>query len=278
MPAPVIAALIIAGGTAGGAAIAAHGNTSAAQTQADASKTATAAQANANQQQLDFTKQQASAAYNSQEADRKANYDQWAARQSFFGNMGTELGLPNRTLPAYVPTPPNPFGGVAPAGAPSQAPSPMGATAAPAPAATGAGTNYQSLFQNLTGGKPLNQAGLTALAPQLQQAGIKLGNPNATGVISKIILPDQTAVRVLDGDTSVASPTTWMVQPGTGPTSTAKSASVYQNNPSQFAMGTMGDMLMSPQNLDPRNTLTMPQLQYGTAPQQQYGGAMGAYL
>lgn len=91
-------------------------------------------------------------------------------------------------------------------------------------AASVPGGDYKSWFQNLTGGKPLDQKGLEALAPQLQAAGVQLGNPNASGVISKIGLPDGSWVRVLDGDTSQANPTVWMQQPGYGPSATAPTA------------------------------------------------------
>lgn len=82
-----------------------------------------------------------------------------------------------------------------------------------APAAPASG-NSQDIWNSITGGKPLNQQGLLALAPQLRQAGFNISPANEQGAVSKIQTPDGQWVRVLDGDTSQTNPTVWMPQPG----------------------------------------------------------------
>jgi hypothetical protein len=74
------------------------------------------------------------------------------------------------------------------------------------------GQNYQQIVEQLMGGSN-DPEKLKQIAPQLQQYGIKLSNQNASGELSKVILPDGTAVRVIGAGEGHA---TWLPQPGTG--------------------------------------------------------------
>ncbi len=204
-------ALAVAGATAGSSVYAANKQTGAAKEAAglstDAANHAADLQSKSNADALKFQQQQAENAYQNSEVARRGNYDQWAATERRKQSVNDLLGMGPRDVPAYVQ-------GVDPrlTGTPA-APSVGSLASAPTTAKPASG-DYQALFQSLTGGKPLDQAGLVALAPQLQQAGIKLTTPSASGVISKIGLPDGSWVRVLNGDTSVAAPTVWIPQHG----------------------------------------------------------------
>lgn len=201
------------------AATNAGAQTTAAKLSTDAANHAADLGSQDNRAALDYTKQQAAQTQANFNATQRANYDQWAARQRAFGSLGDMVGLGPREIPGYV-EPPNVL-------QPPPSTQPMGANAAatPLPRRTDAASvpngDYQSWFQSLTGGKPLDQAGLLALQPQLQAAGVKVTDPSAAGIQSKIILPNGTAVRVLNGDTSVASPTVWLPQPGGGGSASA---------------------------------------------------------
>lgn len=172
--------------------------------------------AKANDDALKFQKQQADVDARNQELARKANYDQWAAREARLSSFGQMVGLPSRDIPGYVPSAPQDYTG-------QSAPTIAGAVKQGAPAAGG---DYRAQFESLTGGKPLDQAGLLALAPQLQQAGFKITPPSAAGLVSKIQAPDGTWVRVLNGDPSVASPTVWIPQGQAGGGSASAASSV----------------------------------------------------
>ena len=50
-----------------------------------------------------FARQQAQNAYQNDEATRRANYEQWVARERRLGSIGASLGYGNREIPAYVP-------------------------------------------------------------------------------------------------------------------------------------------------------------------------------
>lgn len=97
------AAATAAGATAS-AAIGAHSASNAAKTQMQTANYAADQQKKAADDQLAYQRQQAENTYRQQEADRKANYDQWAARQSRLNSIGAALGYgAGTTIPAYVP-------------------------------------------------------------------------------------------------------------------------------------------------------------------------------
>lgn len=156
--------------------------------------------------------------YNQKEA-RLAPYRQIGAdaNNTLAGMLGfnptaTYNPAPAPTSQTFTPTP------YAPGATPTGVSGTPGSAATPAAAAsTVPGGDYKAWWQNLTGGKPMNQADLLTYAPQLQAIGAKVTTPSAAGIQSKIILPDGTAVRVLDGDTSQRNAQVWMPQPNTGP-------------------------------------------------------------
>jgi hypothetical protein len=218
MPAaiPIIAAIVTTGGGIAAAKINSDTQKAAAKTTTDASTNATAASSAANANALAFQKAQAENEFQNSETTRKANYDQWAAQQQRMRQLDALIGVQPRAIPDYAPGVDPGFTGSKPSAAP---PTAMNAAPAAAPVPNG---DFQAAFQQITGGKPLDQKGLLALAPQLQAAGIQVTPPSAGGVVSKIGHPDGKGgmqwVRVLAGDTNVASPTVWIPQPTTAPT------------------------------------------------------------
>ena len=71
-------------------------------TQTDAAKYAAELEDKRAKEALAFTKQQAETDFRNQELARKANYDQWLARESRVSDFGTRVGLPSRSIPAYA--------------------------------------------------------------------------------------------------------------------------------------------------------------------------------
>lgn len=101
---PFWSAAATAGGAVAGAAMSSHGVSSAADKQMQAANYAADQQKKAADDQLAYQRQQAENTYRQQEADRKANYDQWAARQTRLNSIGAALGYGAGTsIPAYVP-------------------------------------------------------------------------------------------------------------------------------------------------------------------------------
>jgi hypothetical protein len=100
MPIGIGAGTAIAGIVGGGAAI------TAGAINAHAAGNAADDQLKANEDALQA--QQANQAYANQvaETNRRANYDQWAAREGQLSSVGQMLGLPARQIPDYVPLPP----------------------------------------------------------------------------------------------------------------------------------------------------------------------------
>lgn len=76
----------------------------AAQISADALKYGANLQDQAAQRQEAFLRQQAENGYANSEVDRRANYDQWAARENRLGSLSAALGYGGRAVPAYVPS------------------------------------------------------------------------------------------------------------------------------------------------------------------------------
>lgn len=119
--------------------------TDAAKLQTDAANHAADVQAKSAADTLAWNKQQAEQQWQQQETDRKANYDQWAAKRRNIGSIGQFLGLGiGGDIPGYVPSvdPRYVNGGTPlPAGAgqtPAAAAAQPGAMTAPPPASIGA--------------------------------------------------------------------------------------------------------------------------------------------
>lgn len=123
MPAAIVAAAIVGGAAVGSAAIQSHAAGSAANTTSNAANHAADVQSTSTREALDFTKQQAAHDAAVAEANRRANYDQWAAQQRRLGSVGDLLGKGPREIPGYVPLPPASFqtgpGGPAAPGGPA---------------------------------------------------------------------------------------------------------------------------------------------------------------
>lgn len=113
---PFWSAAATAGGAVASGALASHGVSSAADKQMQAQNYAADQQKKAADEQLAYQRQQAENTFRQQEADRKANYDQWAARQTRLNSIGAALGYgAGTTIPAYVPmTDPNYTAGTTP--------------------------------------------------------------------------------------------------------------------------------------------------------------------
>lgn len=132
MPAPVIAAIIMAGATTGATIYSVHKSGQAADVGAKAQREATdaqltasreaqAAQTAANDRALAFSREESDRQFATAEANRRGNYDQfnadaqydadrYASRQGSISSIGERLGLParaipQRQIPAYVPLP-----------------------------------------------------------------------------------------------------------------------------------------------------------------------------
>lgn len=75
-----------------------------AHKQASAAEDAAAAQTAANDKALAFQKTQAENDYQNQESTRRANFDQWSARQTSNNSVRRALGLGAINIPGYVPS------------------------------------------------------------------------------------------------------------------------------------------------------------------------------
>lgn len=104
MPAAVaIPAIASAVAGIGGAAISAHGSGKAAQRTTDAANHAADVEAASARDALDFQKQEAERTATQVEADRHANYDQWAAFMNAHNAARQKYGYSTTAIPGYVP-------------------------------------------------------------------------------------------------------------------------------------------------------------------------------
>lgn len=278
------------------AAVSTYGGIHAANVAKDAQKQALDATTTAADKQLTFAqseaqRDQANFASTQAENQREFNltqglnldqYNQKENRLAPFRSIGANANNTLSGMLGYAPTasytpapPPTPATFLPTTYAPGATPTPASgvptSSTAGVPIPTGASSgvptnqqvvpngDYQAWFQSLTGGKPLNQSDLVALTPQLTQAGVKVTSPSKAGVMSKIILPDGTAVRVLNGDTSQRNQTVWLPQPGTGP-----SAGGGNSMLSFLAPPTPQTPTPVQAPLTPALTTAMPQAQPGT--------------
>lgn len=77
-------------------------NTDAANAAAEATKYAAQLQDEANRRAEIFSRQTAENQWLNSEAARKANYEQWAARENRISNLGVAMGMSARDIPAYA--------------------------------------------------------------------------------------------------------------------------------------------------------------------------------
>ena len=100
---------LIAAGSAGGTGIAAARMQSgairrAADTQTNAANYGADRQLEASRETERFNREAAQHAWQQQETDRRANYDQWVARERRLGSIAERLGYGARETPGYVPS------------------------------------------------------------------------------------------------------------------------------------------------------------------------------
>lgn len=121
---PVIGAAIGVGGTVAATKMGNNANRKAAETQVGGANYAADRQLEASREALAFQQQQAALAARQAEVDRRANYDQWAARERRLGSVSEMLGFGGRQIPDYVPGASGEFGAPMPNGL-DRAASPM---------------------------------------------------------------------------------------------------------------------------------------------------------
>lgn len=128
MPPLVAAAAITAGGAIAGGAMQSRAQGKAADKQTEAANRAAEIEAQSNRETLQFQREQAQHAWREAETARRANYDQWRAREGRLGSVGEMLGYGGRQIPDYVPSG-DP--GFLPPGGPPSGPQPRPPTAPP---------------------------------------------------------------------------------------------------------------------------------------------------
>lgn len=137
---------------------AAGGSVAAAKIGSNSASHAADVQGAANDKTLEFTKQQAENAYQNSESTRRANYDQWKARQGTIASLGEQYGVHGYKIPDYVP-------GVDPQFAPGS----IGATGQTPQAQNGAG-DPQAFIANWQKTHPASE-GIGPLAAAYKAAG-----------------------------------------------------------------------------------------------------------
>jgi hypothetical protein len=139
-----------AGATAGAQIYGAHKQASAtnkaAQLQTDAANRSADAQLQSDREQRAYLEEQAKRDEARYETDRRANYDQWAAREGRIGSLASLVGMGPRQIPGYVPS------GTAMSGPASQSGAPSGAPGG-IPKATGDLAKDLAVANQITGGK-----------------------------------------------------------------------------------------------------------------------------
>lgn len=191
------AALIAAGMAAGG-------SVTAAKIASNSAKNSAKAQTAANDQTLDFTKQQAENAYQNSESTRRANYDQWKAKQSTIADFAKGYGI-NAGVPDYAPGIDPRFTGQQP-NVPSYAPG-------------GDLTSARAKFDQLFPGETLTPEMVKAKEAELTAAGFTL-RPNVQGQVGKIQYGSGPIIDIIQGAGSGLNKKQWLLptpgpQPGT---------------------------------------------------------------
>jgi hypothetical protein len=236
---------IVAGGKSAGAA------KEAARLQTDAATEAARIQAQSDREALEFQKQEAARAQQIAEANRRANYEQWAADRRRLGTLGHVLGLPGPEIPGYVPIEP-PRGTL---GAAMPSATPTGATAPVTPGGTL--TQAQQAFDTLFPDPTLTPDMLRAKEAELQAAGFIL-RPNAAGVVGKVQYgPGGPIIDVIQGAASGLNKKQWLLpQPAAGPRTMAQPGTLGALlQPLPYAQAPLTPALEAPQLRYPMGTL-----------------------
>lgn len=173
MPPVVAAAAIGAGASLGGGVLASRSASSAAKQQAQAANQAAQYQSQSTREALDFQKQQAALEMQRSEADRRANYDQWLAREQRLGSLGQMVGLGARNIPGYVPSMQTTSGMPSAPGGPT----PTGAQPNVSAANGAIQPQLEAFFQSR--GVPTTEVPYWASKwNELEARGKEIGNPN----------------------------------------------------------------------------------------------------
>ncbi len=167
-------AIGVAAGTAGGSAIAAHETGKAAEKGAaltsSAANYAADTQSKSAAASLAFEQQKDREAQAQAAATQKANYDQWAARETRMNDIRASLGMPAHPIPDYVPTTTAGTPGATTPPPPGTSPPPPGTTTpggtgtppATSPTQTLAMLSNPSAWMSLVGNDPALKSWVTA--------------------------------------------------------------------------------------------------------------------
>lgn len=221
------------GAAAGAGLYAAHltsnAQKDAANTTAGAAGHAADLQSQAAAQALAFTKEQAARDQAAAEATRKANYDQWAAKEGRLSSFGQMLGVGPRDIPGYVPIDAN-----APASAQS--------SGIPANASNMPSSAEQNVYSSVAAKGAPTASSLDELAAAYKAAGFQVSRPNYNGTPSGNELTINGQKRKFTvGD--VGSPNASWYQWGT-PDSASPSAARSAN---PYSLAAMLQQTMQPQ-------------------------------
>lgn len=233
-------------------------NLFSAKLQSDANTDATATQSKAAADALAYEKSQAAYQAQVDETNRKANYDQVAARSSQLSDLSQGLGGPSRSMPAYVPGPPSPFGTMGGAVNPTTPPS---AGTSPQTGATPAGDPVSALHAYLASGMDPAQAAAKVNQQFNLQTGSQAVYYPANATTPPVVGLPSAYIAQTNGQWNITQRSGG--SPSSAPTSAATTTPTF---------GTMGSML-APATVP--GTLAMPTPQYGQP--QPYGAPMGAY-
>jgi hypothetical protein len=186
-----------AGTTLTAAQLQARGQSNAAKRQAEAANRAAELQTGSTREALDFEKQQAALEQQRSEADRRANYDQWLAREQRLGSLGQMVGLGARNSPAYVP---------------SMQTAPGAAMTMPGGGMDAARAKFDELFPDAT----LTPQMVKAKEAELQAAGFTL-RPNAQGTVGKIQYGSGPIIDIIQGAGSGLNRKQWLLPQAAAP-------------------------------------------------------------
>ena len=189
--ATLIAGLSAAGAAGAGAAIGSRAQSNAARQQTAAANYAADVQERTSREALDYQRQQAEEEARRYEIDRRANYDQWAARENRLGALSQMWGLGARPIPGYVPG--------------------VQSASGPAPDLSGAQAKFNELFP----GETLTPDMIKAKEAELKAAGFTL-RPNAAGVVGKVQYGSGPIIDVIQGAQSGVNRKQWLLPQATG--------------------------------------------------------------
>jgi hypothetical protein len=187
MPAfiPLAVAAATATGLIGAAKISSGASGRAASLATDAANHAADVQAKSAAETLAFTKEQAAKDQAIAETTRRANYDQWRAREERMGSLGQLIGQGPRNIPDYVPLE-----------APGAAATDYGGGTTPAGGSDL--SSAEAAFNKLFPDETLTPQMLTDHKSELEALGFTL-RPNAAGLVGKVQYRGGPIIDVIQG-------------------------------------------------------------------------------